>query len=193
MGFDFFGKTVGIIDTGKIGTVFADICKGFGMKIIYYDVIKNPAIDKIGGELVSLETLFAESKLISLHCPLNNKTKYIINKESLDLLKMNPFIIKTGRGALIETCHIIQALNNKQIYGLGIDVYENEADLFFEDHSLDVMTDDILSRIVSLPNVIVTGHQAFFPDEAMNNISHTTLSNINQIKFTGKCENEINI
>lgn len=190
-GFDFHGKTVGIIGAGKIGRVFAQICKGFGLKILYYDVAENQEMNEIGGKLATLDQIYEESRLISLHCPLTADTKHLINKDSLSKMKQYPIIVNTGRGALIEAKAIINALKKKQISGLGMDVYEQEEHIFFRDLSGEVLGDDVLARLLTFPNVIVTAHQAFFTDEALNNICNTTLNNIIEYRRTGKATNEI--
>lgn len=190
-GFDFHGKTVGIIGAGKIGRVFASICKGFGLNILYYDVAENQEMNEIGGKLVTLDKIYEESRLISLHCPLTAQTKHLINKDSLAKMKQYPIIVNTGRGALIESKAIVNALKKKQISGLGMDVYEQEEHIFFRDLSGEVLGDDVLARLLTFPNVIVTAHQAFFTDEALNNICNTTLNNIIEFKKSGKTPNEV--
>ncbi|MBQ8828069.1 MAG: 2-hydroxyacid dehydrogenase [Clostridia bacterium] len=175
-GTDLYGKTAGIIGTGKIGRVFIDICRGFGMKVIAYDPFP---VDGSDIEYVSLERLFSESDVISLHCPLTEQTHHIVNSEAFNLMKDGVFIINTSRGALIDSNALLDALNNGKIRGAGLDVYEEEADLFFEDKSSDIMKDDTLALLVSRPNVILTSHQAFLTEEALKNIAEVTFENLN--------------
>ncbi len=174
-GFDLHGRTVGVIGTGKIGQVFIDICKGFGMRVLAYD--PYPVQDK-GIDYVSLETLFAESDIISLHCPLTKETHHVINKQAFSLMRDGVYIINTSRGALVDSEALIEAIKSGKVGGAGLDVYEEESDLFFEDFSNTVMQDDTLARLVSMPNVIVTSHQAFLTQEALKNIAETTLENM---------------
>lgn len=188
-GFDLYDKTVGIIGTGNIGNVFIDICKGFGMKILAYDINRsNP--DAV---YVNIEKLFSESDIISLHCPLNNDTYHMIDRNSLSKMKRNAFIINTSRGALIDSEDLLDALLNEQIGGACLDVYEEEADLFYEDNSEIIVRDHILSRLIGLPNVIVTSHQGFLTREALENIAATTLENISAFFSEGSLQNEIKI
>jgi D-lactate dehydrogenase len=190
-GFDFHGKTVGIVGAGKIGRVFASICRGFGLNILYYDIAENQEMNELGGKRVTLDQIYEESKLISLHCPLTAETKHLINKESLNKMKQFPIIVNTGRGALIESKAIVNALKKRQIAGLGMDVYEQEEHIFFRDLSGEALGDDVLARLLTFPNVIVTAHQAFFTDEALNNICNTTLNNIVEYRRNGKIVNEV--
>lgn len=177
MGFDLHGKTVGIIGTGKIGCVFARIMQGFGCKMLAYDPDENDGFKKIGGKYVSLDKLYAHSDIISLHCPLNAATHHLINTEALDKMKPGVMLINTGRGAIINSVALIQALKSGKIGYLGLDVYEEEH-LFFHDVSNEIIQDDVLTRLQTFPNVIITGHQAFFTREAVKNIAETTLKNI---------------
>ncbi len=189
-GFDLKGKTVGIIGTGKIGRVFADICKGFGMNIIGFDPQESK---EFCGKYESLETLLSQSDIISLHCPLTQDNKYIINEESISKMKNGAYIINTSRGQLVDTQALIMGLKNGQIGAAGLDVYEEETDLFFEDFSDEIIRDDTLSSLISMPNVIVTSHQAFLTKEALSAIAETTVKNLNDFFKTGKSENEISI
>jgi len=187
-GFDLHGKTAGIVGTGKIGRVFIDICRGFGMNVIAYDAF--PAADS-GIKYVSLDELFRESDVISLHCPLTPETKHMIGADALRKTKQNCVIVNTSRGGLINAEELLDALKDGRIAGAALDVYEEEADIFFEDHSEDIRQDDTLSRLISMPNVIVTSHQAFLTREALDNIAETTLKNIHDF-FAGKpLENEL--
>ncbi len=179
-GFDLHGKTVGVIGTGKIGKIFADICKGFGMEVLAYDKFPNPSL---GLTYVDLPELFAKSDVISLHCPLTDDTHHMINEESVSQLKKGVVIINTSRGGLIDTEALIGGIKNGTVGGAGLDVYEEEADLFYEDNSGSVVQDDTLVRLIAMPNVIVTSHQAFLTREALDNIAKVTVSNVE--KFFG--------
>ena len=174
-GFDLHGKTVGVIGTGKIGRIFADICRGFGMNILAYD--KFPAANS-GLNYVTLEELLAKADIISLHCPLTEETYHMINDDTVEQMKPGAVIINTSRGALIDTESLINGLRTQIIGGAGLDVYEEEGDLFYEDQSTHIVHDDNLVRLISMPNVIVTSHQAFLTQEALNNIAQTTVDNL---------------
>ncbi len=187
-GFDLKGKTVGVIGTGKIGRVFADICKGFGMNIVGYDPQESK---EFCGKYESLESLLSQSDIISLHCPLTQENKYIINEESIKKMKKGAYIINTSRGKLVDTQALITGLKSGQIGAAGLDVYEEETDLFFEDFSDEIIRDDTLSSLISMPNVIVTSHQAFLTREALSSIAETTVKNLEDFFKTGKSENEI--
>ncbi|MBR5223514.1 MAG: 2-hydroxyacid dehydrogenase [Clostridia bacterium] len=189
-GFDLKNKTVGIIGTGKIGQVFADICKGFGMNIIGYDPYENK---DFCGEYETLENLLKQSDIISLHCPLTHDNKYLINEESISKMKKGAYIINTSRGKLVDTGALIAGLKSGQVGAAGLDVYEEETDLFFEDFSDEIIHDDTLSSLISMPNVIVTSHQAFLTREALSAIAETTIKNLNDFFENGKSENEISI
>ena len=187
-GFDLYGKTAGIIGTGKIGQIFIDICRGFGMNIIAYDPypLKNSDI-----EYVSREELFRRSDIISLHCPLTENTYHIIDENALNMTKKGVFILNTSRGALIDAETLLKALKDSRVGGAGLDVYEEESNLFFEDFSGSVIQDDTLSLLVNMPNVIVTSHQAFLTREALSNIAEVTIQNLNDF-FAGKeLKNEV--
>ena len=187
-GFDLHGKTVGVIGTGKIGRVFIDICRGFGMKILAYD--KYPANDS-DIEYVTLEQLFASSDIISLHCPLTKETEHIINENSIKKMKKGVVILNTSRGALIDTEALVESIKSRHIGAACLDVYEEESDVFFEDFSGHIVDDDTLARLISMPNVIVTSHQAFLTEEALGNIAETTVNNIKEIFQSGSCQNEL--
>ena len=174
-GFDLYGKTVGIIGTGKIGRVFADICKGFGMTILAYD--KFPAADS-GLNYVDLPELFEKSDIISLHCPLTAETRHIINADSIAMMKKGVTIINTSRGALVNTEDLITGIKDRKVGAACLDVYEEEGDLFYEDYSGHIVEDDKLVRLIAMPNVIVTSHQAFLTNEALDNIAATTVNNL---------------
>ena len=177
-GFDLYGKTVGIIGTGKIGRVFADICKGFGMKILAYDKFPNP---ETGLQYVELEELFAESDIISLHCPLTEENNHLINEKSLNQMKDGVVIVNTSRGGLVNTGDLILGLKSGKVGAACLDVYEEEGEVFYEDLSGHVLQDDQLVRLIAMPNVIVTSHQAFLTREALDNIAATTVENL--VKF----------
>ena len=174
-GFDLYGKTVGIIGTGKIGRVFADICKGFGMNILAYDKFPAPNSDL---HYVDLPELFEKSDIISLHCPLTEDTKHIINAESIARMKKGVTILNTSRGSLINTEDLINGIKEKKVGAACLDVYEEEGDLFYEDFSGHIVQDDKLVRLIAMPNVIVTSHQAFLTNEALYNITATTINNL---------------
>lgn len=177
LGFDLHGKTIGIIGTGKIGQAFTKLMSGFGCTLLTYDPYPNDEVKKLA-TYVPLQDLFARSDIISLHCPLTPDTYHLINDNSLSSMKDGTTLINTSRGALVDTQAVVTALKNGKLAYLGLDVYEEEADLFFEDLSNHVIQDDVFSRLLTFPNVLITGHQAFFTDEALLNIANTTLQNI---------------
>ena len=186
MGFDMHGKTAGIIGTGKIAKILINTLRAIGMKVLAYDVYPDAEFaKKLDVEYTTLENLYRNSDIISLHCPLTKDTEYIINADSISKMKDGVMIINTGRGKLIQTYALIKGLKSKKVGSAGLDVYEEEGDYFFEDRSNIVMDDDILARLLSFNNVIVTSHQAFFTKEAMGNIADTTLQNIQDF-VTGK-------
>lgn len=192
MGFDMHGKTVGIIGTGKIAKILIKILNGFGMKILAYDVypdFKFAADNNV--TYTSLAELYRHSDIISLHCPLTEETKYIINKESIRQMKDNVMIINTGRGMLIHTYDLIEGLKDKKVGSAGLDVYEEEGDYFYEDKSDKIIDDDVLARLLSFNNVIVTSHQAFFTKEAVENIAETTLRNVEDFVAGKTLVNEV--
>ena len=178
-GFDLHGKTVGIVGTGKIGRIFADICRGFGMNILAYDKFPNPNADL---NYVELDEIFRKADIISLHCPLTDETYHMINDETVEDMKKGVIIINTSRGALINTETLINGLKVEIIGGAGLDVYQEEADVFYEDQSTHIIHDDNLVRLIAMPNVIVTSHQAFLTEEALSNIANTTVDNL--VKFS---------
>ncbi len=178
MGFDMFGKTVGIVGTGRIARCLIDILKGFGMNILAYDIYPDEEYaKKTGIRYVDLEELFSESDIISLNCPLTPQNRHLINRDSISKMKRGVMIINTGRGPLISTEDLIEGLRSGQVGYAGLDVYEEERDYFYQDKSSSVITDDNLARLLSYSNVMVTSHQAFFTHEAMSNIATTTLEN----------------
>ncbi|MGB0415593.1 MAG: 2-hydroxyacid dehydrogenase [Coraliomargarita sp.] len=193
VGFDLHGLTVGIIGTGKIGTITAGLFKGFGCKIVCYDVFENDEMKALGATYLPLDALFAQSHIISLHCPLLESTHHIINEAAIAKMQRGVTILNTSRGALIDTTAVIKGLKSGQVGNLGIDVYEEEDNLFFEDQSGEVMQDDVFARLLTFPNVLITGHQAFFTDTALTQIARVTLDNISQLEQDGRCDNEVTL
>jgi D-lactate dehydrogenase len=189
LGFDLRGKTVGVVGTGKIGARVAKIVAGFECRVLAFDVFKNP--DCANAEYVPIERLLAESDIVTLHCPLTPQTRHLINARTLRGMKNGVMLINTSRGALLDTQAVIHGLKKGRIGYLGLDVYEQEAELFFEDLSDQIIQDDVFQRLLTFPNVMITGHQAFFTREAMANIAETTLTNITHIERTGQCANEV--
>jgi len=188
-GFDFHGKTVGVIGTGKIGRIFIDICRGFGMHVIAYD--RFPAKDS-GIDYVTLDELFDRSDIISLHCPLTDETRHMINGAAIEKMKKGVVIVNTSRGGLIDAEALLEGIKARKVGAACLDVYEEEADIFFEDRSGHILNDDLLSRLISMPNVIVTSHQAFLTEEALNNIAETTVNNIlSYFNNDEICDNEL--
>ena len=191
MGYDLHGKTVGVVGTGNIGRAFIHIMRGFGCRILAYDVRPDPQLLANGLEYVSLEHLFTHSDIISLHCPLTPTTEHMINADSLALMQEGVTLINTSRGKLIDTKEVIQALKTGKLGLLGLDVYEEEEAFFYEDLSSTVIQDDLLSRLLTFPNVIITSHQAFFTREAMTQIAHVTLDNITVYEQQGQVKNGV--
>ncbi|KAF3883700.1 MULTISPECIES: 2-hydroxyacid dehydrogenase [Nostocales] len=191
LGFDLNGRTVGIIGTGKIGQIVGQIMKGFGCHLQAYDVYRNPEVENLGAKYVELSELFANSDIITLHCPLTPQTHHLIDTQSIQQMKPGIMLINTSRGALIDTTAAIEGLKSGKIKYLGIDVYEQESDLFFEDLSDEIIHDDVFQRLITFPNVLITGHQAFFTEEAVRNISETTIANITDFEQGRPCQNEI--
>ena len=181
VGFNLHGKTVGIIGTGKIGLATMAIFKGFGCKILASDPYPSDKATALGAEYVSLETLFERSDVISLHCPLTSDNKHLLNKDTFALMKDGVTIINTSRGGLLNAHDAIEALKSGRIGGLGLDVYEEEEHLFFNDHSSEIIADDIFRRLSACHNVIFTGHQAFLTKEALTSIAQTTLDNLREL------------
>jgi D-lactate dehydrogenase len=177
-GFDLFGKTVGIVGTGKIGCVLAEIMLGFGCTVLAFDQMPNQALVERDVRYVSFGNLLADCDIISLHCPLTAQTKHLFNRESLSKMKPGAILVNTGRGALIDTKALIHALKSRHLGGVCMDVYEEEEHLFFEDHSGEVLEDDVFARLLTFPNVLITAHQGFLTKEALTNIADVTLSNI---------------
>jgi D-lactate dehydrogenase len=191
MGFDLVDRTVGVIGTGKIGTIFARIMAGFGCELLGFDVHHSPEFEKLGGRYAEADEIQTEADIISLHCPLTPQTHHIVNARMLARVKRGALLINTSRGALVDTEAVIEALKSGQLGGIAIDVYEQEASLFFKDLSSTVIQDDVIQRLVSFPNVIVTGHQAFFTREALGTILETTLRSISDFAAGRPLANEI--
>jgi len=191
-GFDLHGKTVGVIGTGRIGRVFIDICRGFGMKVLAYD--KFPADSLDNGDTiryVTLDELFENSDIISLHCPLTDDTYHIIDSAAIERCKRGVVILNTSRGALVDAEALLDGIKSRKVGAACLDVYEEESDFFFEDYSGHIMEDDTLARLLSMPNVLVTSHQAFLTEEALENIAQTTVENIVSFAKNGQCPNEL--
>ena len=179
VGFDMNGKTVGLIGTGKIGQVFAKICRGFGCRVLAFDMhVNTKLVEELNVEYVDLDTLYDQSDIISLHVPLNEHTKYIINEESIQQMKPGVMLVNTSRGGLVDTKALINGLKSKHIGSVALDVYEEEEGLFFEDHSEDILQDDLIARLMTFKNVLITSHQAFLTATALTNIADTTISNL---------------
>lgn len=192
MGYDLHEKTAGIIGAGKIAQILIKILKGFGMKVIAYDPYPNyEKAKELGFEFTDLDTLYKEADIISLNCPLTKETRYMINRNSMNKMKDGVMIVNTGRGMLIDTVDLIEALKDKKIGAAALDVYEEEADYFFEDYSNMVIEDDILGRLLSFNNVLVTSHQAFFTKEAVEEITRVTMENIKRFQEGKPLENEV--
>ncbi len=192
LGFDIHGKTIGVIGTGKIGKVFIQIMKGFGTEVLAYDVYENKEAEKeLGFRYTTLDELYEKSDIISLHCPLTKENRKMINLESIDKMKDGVVIINTSRGKLIDTKSLIKKLEENKIGGLGLDVYEDEEEFFLNDMSNSYKRDRGLSVLLSMPNVVITSHQAFFTKEALDKIASVSLNNIKEFFETGKCQNEV--
>lgn len=187
-GFDLHGKTAGVVGTGKIGQAFVSICKGFGMEVVAFDTYPNP---NLGVQYVPLDELLQKSDVVSLHCPLTPETRHMIGAESLSKMKPTAMLINTSRGALVDSQALLEALHKGKVGAAGLDVYEEESDLFFEDKSLEPMDDEVLSLLLTLPNVLVTSHQAFLTDEALKAIAETTLESVRAFFAGAPLTNEI--
>ncbi len=190
-GFDMHGKTVGIVGTGRIGAALAHIMHGFGCRILAEDSWQNPACLELGVQYVDFATLLRESDIISLHCPLTPETRHLVNPQSIAQMKPGVMLINTGRGALVDTRAVISALKSRHIGSLGLDVYEQEEGVFFEDLSFEIIGDDLLERLLTFPNVIITSHQGFFTHEALTAIAETTLNNLSQLERGEVCVNAL--
>ncbi len=193
LGFDLHGKTVGVIGTGNIGQAFCRIVKGFGCRVLAYDVKENKELMREGIQYVSLEDLFSKVDILSLHCPLNEKTRYMINDKTIRLMKRGIMLINTSRGGLIDTQTVIKGLKSGVIGSLGIDVYEQEENLFFRDLSETIIQDDVIARLMGFSNVLVTAHQGFFTQEALTQIAETTLSNLKAFENDQPLANQVRL
>lgn len=191
LGFDMHGRTVGVVGTGLIGFNVAKILHGFGCKLLGFDVQENPGCRDLGMQYVVLEDLLAKSDIVTLHCPLTSTTHRMIDAEAIGQMKHGAMLINTGRGALIDTHAVIQGLKKGQIGALGLDVYEEEAKLFFEDRSTEVIQDDLFMRLLTFPNVLITGHQAFFTREALQAIAETTCANLTSFERGEELKNRV--
>jgi D-lactate dehydrogenase len=189
MGFDLYGKTVTVIGTGKIGAIFAQIMHGFGCRLLAVDSYHNPDVLKLGAIYVPLAQALPQSDVISLHCPLTPETHHLISEKTLEFLKPGVLLVNTGRGALLDSRALIIGLKSGVLGGLALDVYEEEDKLFFDDHSAEIIPDDTFMRLTTFPNVLITGHQAFFTKEALEQIARTTIANLKEFEATGKCAN----
>jgi D-lactate dehydrogenase len=191
LGFDLHGRTVGIVGTGQIGALVVRILHGFGCRLLAHDPRPDPGCEALGARYVDLPELFGAADIITLHCPLTPRTRHLIDAEALRRTKPGMMLINTGRGALIDTRAAIEALKSGRLGHLGLDVYEEEADLFFEDLSQQAIRDDVFARLLTFPNVLVTGHQGFFTREALENIAETTLANISAFEREGRAPHEV--
>jgi D-lactate dehydrogenase len=192
MGFDMYGKTAGVIGTGRIGKALATILTGFGMKVLLYDKFPDEEFaSESGARYVSLKEIYKLSDIISLNCPLTKETEYMIDSDAMDIMKNGVMLINTGRGKLIKTSDLVEGLKSGKIGSAGLDVYEEESQYFFEDLSDRVLADDVLARLLTFNNVIITSHQGFFTREALHNIAETTLKNIDEFFKGHKLENEV--
>ena len=187
-GMDLHGKTVGVIGTGRIGKAFISICQGFGMKILAYDKFPDASLPVT---YTDTATIFKSCDILSLHCPLNEETYHMVNETTIEMMKQGVIIINTSRGALVDTCALLESIKDRKIGAACLDVYEEESDVFFTDHSGHILDDDTLARLISMPNVIVTSHQAFLTEEALGNIAETTVRNILDLTLSGSCKNDL--
>ena len=190
LGSNLHGKTVGLVGTGKIGMAAARIFRGFGCRVLASDPFPSPAFAGLG-QIVPLPELLAEADIVSLHCPLTTATRHLIDAAALAGMKPGAMLVNTSRGALIDTCAVIDALKSRQLGALAVDVYEQESELFFHDHSADIIADDVFQRLMTFPNVLVTGHQGFFTIEAMREIAQITLSNLRDFAEGRDCANRV--
>ena len=193
LGFDLHGRTAGIVGTGRIGECVCRILNGFGCRILAFDIEENPACVQMGVQYESMSELFRQSDILSLHCPLTESTRHLVNAASISQMKDGVMLINTSRGAIIDTRAVVDGLKSRKVGWLGIDVYEEEADLFFEDLSGEVIADDVFARLLTFPNVLITGHQAFFTSEALSQIALTTLQNITDVELGKSCPHVVGI
>ena len=190
LGFTLHGKTAGVVGTGRIGLCMAKILQGMGCRVLGHDPFPNEAFKGLG-EIVPLDQLLAESDLVSLHCPLTEDTHHLINEQTLTAMKPGAMLVNTSRGALIDTRAVINSLKSRHVGALAIDVYEQESELFFHDHSADIIDDDVFARLASFPNVLITGHQGFFTEEALHEIATVTLGNLVDFEQARSCPNQL--
>ena len=190
LGFDVYGKTIGVIGTGNIGNAFCKIMLGFGCRVLAFDLLVNKELETLGVEYKPLIELFEAADIVSLHCPLNEQTKHLINQQTIAMMKKGVMLINTSRGGLVHTKDVVAALKNGTISYLGIDVYEQEDKLFFKDLSGSIIEDDTIQRLMSFPNVLITAHQAFFTNEALTQIASTTLNNVQELYTKGNLTNK---
>ncbi len=193
LGFDMKGRTVGVVGTGRIGAAVCRIMGGFGCRVLAHDPAPDPACSAMGVSYVALGELLAASDIVTLHCPLTPRTRHMIDAEAIGRMKRGAMLVNTGRGALVDTRAVIQGLKTGAIGRLGLDVYEEEGDLFFQDLSGQVIQDDVFARLLTFPNVLVTGHQAFFTAEALTAIAETTIANITAFQDTGRAVHEVSV
>ncbi len=193
LGFDLHGRTVGVVGTGKIGECFARIMAGFGCTLLAFDPKPNPAVAALGARFVPLAELLRASDIVSLHCPLTPATRHLIDANALATMKRGAMLVNTSRGAVVDTRAVIAALKEGRLGSLGLDVYEEEADLFFRDLSAEVLRDDVFARLLTFPNVIVTGHQAFFTEDALTAIAETTLANLDAFAREGRVAHPVSV
>ena len=191
LGFDLHGRTAGLIGTGRIGAVVAKLMRGFDCEVLAMDPFQNPECLALGVRYVTLDELLARSDIISLHCPLTPENHHIIDAAALARMKDGAMLINTSRGALVDTLAVIEALKSGKLGYLGLDVYEEEGDIFFEDRSSAIIRDDVFTRLLTFPNVLITGHQAFFTRNALEKIAATTIANISEFEATGRCGNQV--
>ncbi|MEA3209308.1 MAG: D-lactate dehydrogenase [Chthoniobacter sp.] len=191
LGFDLHGRTAGLIGTGKIGAVVAKILRGFDCEVLAMDPFPNPDSTAPGVRYVALDELLARSDIVSLHCPLTPGNHHLIDARALGRMKDGAMLINTSRGALVDTLAVIEALKSGKLGYLGLDVYEEEGDMFFEDLSNTIIRDDVFTRLLTFPNVLITGHQAFFTRNALEKIAATTIANITEFEISGRCENQL--
>ncbi|GAB1042509.1 2-hydroxyacid dehydrogenase [Shewanella algae] len=191
VGFNMFGKTVGVVGTGKIGIATIKVLLGFGCKVLAFDPYPNPQVEALGARYVTLDEMYQQSDIISLHCPLTAENRHLLNADSFAKMKPGMMVINTSRGGLLNAIDAMEALKLGQIGSLGLDVYENEKELFFEDKSNEVIQDDVFRRLSACHNVIFTGHQAFLTEEALGAIAHTTLSNVQKLLSGEHSGNEL--
>ncbi|WP_086480050.1 2-hydroxyacid dehydrogenase [Oceanospirillum sanctuarii] len=191
LGFNLHGKTFGLIGTGQIGLATAKIIKGFGCNLIAHDPYPNPDFLALGGRYVELDELYQQSDIISLHCPLSEESHHLIDEQAISLMKDGVMLINTSRGGLVDTRALIAGLKSRKVRALGLDVYEQESQLFFHDHSGEIIDDELFERLQSFPNVLITGHQGFFTEEALTQIAAVTLGNLDCLKSGQPCDNEL--